>query len=178
MKRFIVAVALLQGAAWAQADTIYKCTDAQGKVTFTKQSCPDNSAGAQLSVENRRPSGSGDAALMAAPPLEAATAPVAGNPAVAAGDGGVTVVGGSEARSACSTGLSERDLRTAMVRKEIVPGMSRPEIESMFGKPSRQPSAQGLGTVTYWNDRYLNYFSIDFDRNGCVSGSYQSGAKQ
>lgn len=187
MKGVLVAVPLLFCAAWAQADTIYKCVDGQGKVTFTKQACPNsaNSAGVELNVENRRPSGSGDAAVMAQPaqvepsaeayvPAQAQAGQAPAQPAPAGGTR-VTVVGGSDERPACSTGLSERDLRTAMVRKEIVPGMSRKEIESMFGNPSKQGSAYGAGASTYWNDKYVNFFSVNYDANGCVLNSYQSG---
>ncbi|MED5611319.1 MULTISPECIES: DUF4124 domain-containing protein [unclassified Pseudomonas] len=186
MKGVLVAVPLLFCAAWAQADTIYKCVDAQGKVTFTKQACPNGgNAGVELNVENRRPSGSGEGAVMAQPALQAPPADYApagaypaqppANPAPVGGTR-VTVVGGSEERPGCSTGLSERDLRTAMVRKEIVPGMSRKEIEDMFGTPSDQASAHGAGSSTYWNDKYLNFFSINYDANGCVVNTYQSGS--
>lgn len=181
MKGLTVAVSLLLCTTGVQAETVYKCIDAQGRVTFTQQSCPNGKApGLQVEVQNPRPSGVGESALMApaapmqAPPSSAAQ-PVP-PPAPASGGTRVTVVGGSLEAPACSTGLSERDLRTAMVRKEIVPGMSRKEIESMFGTPSKQSSARGGGTSTYWNDRYLNVFSVDFDRNGCVESSYQSGA--
>ncbi|SDJ97200.1 protein of unknown function [Pseudomonas delhiensis] len=186
MKGVLVAVPLLFCAAWAQADTIYKCVDAQGKVTFTKQACPNGgNAGVELNVENRRPSGSGEGAVMAQPALQAppadhapAGAYPAQPPATPAPVGGtrVTVVGGSQERPGCSTGLSERDLRTAMVRKEIVPGMSRKEIEDMFGTPSDQASFHGPGSSTYWNDKDLNFFSINYDANGCVMNTYQSGS--
>ncbi|KAF1052509.1 MAG: hypothetical protein GAK43_01893 [Stenotrophomonas maltophilia] len=88
------------------------------------------------------------------------------------------MVGGSEERTGCSTGLSERDLRTAMVRKEIVSGMTHEQIESIFDRPDRQGHVQGGGTVTYWNDKFLNYFSVNYDRNGCVESSYQSGSRR
>lgn len=87
----------------------------------------------------------------------------------------MVVVGGSEERERCSTGLSDRDLRTAMVREEIVPGMSRKQIESMFGRPNDQVNSVGAGATTYWNDRYLKFFTVEYDANGCVTSSYVSG---
>jgi hypothetical protein len=89
----------------------------------------------------------------------------------------VTVVGGSEDKMVCSTGLSDRDLRAAKVRGEIVPGMSRKDVESIYGKPNRDGAAHGAGTSTYWNDKYLEMTSVNYDSNGCVRSTYQSGHK-
>ena len=177
-----ITVPLMLVAGWGQAETVYKCVDAHGKVTFTQQACPNsgNSAGVELNVQNSRPSGEGESAVMAQPPqpiyVPEQTQPSQSLPATSASAGQATVVGGSAERQSCSTGLSERDLRTAMVRKEIVPGMSRKEMERMFGTPSRQPGAHGAGANTYWNDKYLNFFSVNYDVNGCVMSTYQSGS--
>lgn len=163
-------------AAGANAATVFKCVDEKGKVTFTSSAnCPSGHELQDIvSPHNAAPSGSGPATVMAKPDDPVS---VKGSHQAAPSGQGYTVVGGSEPQAPCSTGLSDRDLRTAMVRKEIVPGMSRDQIESMYGKPNRDGAAQGGGSSTYWNDKYVDQTSVNYDRGGCVRSSYQSGHK-
>ncbi|MGP0174186.1 DUF4124 domain-containing protein [Pseudomonas sp. NCHU5208] len=182
MIRSLFLLCLLTGAMpAAQAATVFKCVDAKGKVTFTQQNCPDNHAlDDVVSAHNQTPSGSSAPTRMAQPSRHAAArqSPSAQGymPDQAKGEGAsVTVVGGSAERPPCSTGLSDRDLRTAKVRGEIVPGMSRKDVESMYGAPNRDGHAHGAGASTYWNDKYLDQTTVGYDSNGCVRGSYQSG---
>lgn len=184
MIRSVFLMCLLAGAMpAAQAATVFKCVDAKGKVTFTQQNCPDNHAlDDVISARNQAPSGSSAPTKMAEPVNRTqaqhypSTQRYAQQPAQQAiGGTSVTVVGGSAERSPCSTGLSDRDLRTAKVRGEIVPGMSRKDVESMYGTLNRDGHARGAGASTYWNDKYLDQTSVGYDSNGCVRGSYQSG---
>jgi len=178
---FILAAALLSSQAGAA--TIFKCVDASGKVTFTKgQNCPDNTGlDDVVRAHNPRISGSSAPVQMARPRVNASPSAAAGEYGAPqpqqAPRRGVAVVGGSAPRVECDTGLSDRDLRTAKVRGEIVPGMSRKDVESMYGKPNRDGGARGAGTSTYWNDKYLDVTSVNYDRRGCVRSSYQSGHK-
>lgn len=170
---FILAALLLSSQAGAA--TIFKCVDAAGKVTFTRgQNCPDNT-GLDDVVRAHNPTISGSSApvQMAQPRPQAG---VTRAPATAPRRG-VAVVGGSAPRADCNTGLSDRDLRTAKVRGEIVPGMSRKDVESIHGKPNRDGSARGAGTTTYWNDKYVDVTSVNYDAGGCVRSTYQSGHK-
>lgn len=181
----------------SHATTLYKCVDAHGKVTFTQQSCPQgNAAGDEMRVRN--PTISGDPRFdsivredvhgeMHAPRERHAreyqgeryppsyhhqqqppAPPAQQRPRV-------TVVGGSQPQAECYTGLSDRDLRTAMVRGEIVPGMTRKQVASMYGPVNRNAPARGAGVTTYWNDKYLSQTSVRFDANGCAESSWQSG---
>lgn len=88
---------------------------------------------------------------------------------------GVAVIGGSAPQPVCDTGLSDRDLRTAKVRGEVVPGMSRKDVETIHGKPIEGTNARGGGANTYWNDKYVEVTSVNFDGAGCVRSTYQSG---
>ncbi len=169
----LIASALL--SSQASAATIFKCVDAGGKVTFTKgQNCPENTGlDDVVRAHNPRISGSSAPVQMATPRPQG---PAAGALA-APQQRGVAVVGGSAPPPECDTGLSDRDLRTAKVRGEIVPGMSRKDVESIHGKPNRDGGARGAGTSTYWNDKYVDVTSVNYDRRGCVRSSYQSGHK-
>lgn len=178
MRTATIFILLCCASAGANAATVFKCVDEKGKVTFTANAnCPQ---GQQLqdvvSAHNAAPSGSGPATRMAEPARPAISNRY-GNSSSPSQNPGYTVVGGSADAQPCSTGLSDRDLRTAMVRKEIVPGMSREQVESMYGKPNRDGAARGAGASTYWNDKYVDQTSVSYDRTGCVHSSYQSGHK-
>jgi len=177
---------LLAGAlisSHASAATIFKCVDAAGKVTFTKgQNCPDNTdLDDVVRAHNPRISGSSSPVQMAQPRTQARTSAATGAYGASqpqqAPRRGVAVIGGSVPRVECNTGLSDRDLRTAKVRGEVVPGMSRKDVESIHGKPNRDGSARGAGTSTYWNDKYVDVTSVNYDAGGCVRSTYQSGHK-
>lgn len=174
---FILVTLLLSSQAGAA--TIFKCVDAAGKVTFTKgQNCPDHT-GLDDVVRAHNPTISGSSApvRMARPRLQAQPSQAPNSHSYQPQPRGVAVVGGSAPRTECNTGLSDRDLRTAKVRGEIVPGMSRKDIESIHGKPNRDGSARGAGTSTYWNDKYVDVTSVNYDAGGCVRSTYQSGHK-
>ncbi len=176
MQRYFLGIALAAVfSAEASAAAIFKCVDANGKVTFTQnQNCPENS-GLDDVVRAHNPTISGSSApVQMAPPAASGYSPVQRTQAPSKG---VAVVGGSAARPGCDTGLSDRDLRTAKVRGEIVPGMSRKDVESMYGPANRDGSARGAGTTTYWNDKYVDVTSVNYDAGGCVRSTYQSGHK-
>ncbi|MCO3790716.1 DUF4124 domain-containing protein [Pseudomonas aeruginosa] len=178
MKRIFPVLVLAMVACSSQAATVFKCVGPDGKVTFTQHNCPENqSLDDVVSATNQRPSGTGASAVMAKPKSSIGR-PYRGvaNASGSVGSG-VTVVGGSAASVTCSTGLSDRDLRKAKVQGKVVPGMSREDVESIYGKVNRNGSTAGSGAVTYWNDKYVDQTTVSFDRNGCVQGSYQSGHK-
>ena len=174
MQRYFLGIALAAVfSAEASAAAIFKCVDANGKVTFTQnQNCPENSClDDVVRAHNPTISGSSAPVQMATP----ATSTYSAAPRAKSPSKGVAVVGGSTSRPRCNTGLSDRDLRTAKVRGEIVPGMSRKDVESMYGQVNRNGSARGAGGSTYWNDKYLDMTHVSYDSSGCVRSSYQSG---
>lgn len=84
---------------------------------------------------------------------------------------GVTVVGGDKK---CSTGLSDRDHRTAVVKKQALKGMTEREIQSILGRPDNTSNANGQVSYRYWDGGNREYARVDFDRNGCATWVYQS----
>lgn len=170
---FILAAMLL--SSQASAATIFKCVDAAGKVTFTKNANCPRDTGLDDVVRAHNPSISGSSApvQMAQPARQVGAAPQAYQSSQP--KRGVAVVGGSTQQAGCNSGLSDRDLRTAKVRGEVVPGMSRKDVESIHGKPAEGTNARGGGVNTYWKDKYVQVTSVAFDSNGCARSSYQSG---
>ncbi|MFK1154489.1 DUF4124 domain-containing protein [Pseudomonas aeruginosa] len=178
MKRIFPILTLAMTVCTAQAATVFKCVGPDGTVTFTQQNCPANQALDDIvSATNQRPSGTSAPAVMAKPKPATGRTYRGGTQASGSAGGGVTIVGGSAPSVTCSSGLSERDLRKAKVQGKVVPGMSREDVESIYGKVNRNGSTAGAGAVTYWNDKYVDQTTVSFDRNGCVQGSYQSGHK-
>ena len=151
----LFCAALLAGDAYSA--TMFKCVDAKGRVTFTQANCPDShELDDVVSVHNSAPSGTSAPVQMAAPRQprhNSATIYRGQQGAFASTPSAVTVVGGSADLPPCSTGLSDRDLRTAKVRGEVVPGMSRKDVEDMYGKPNGDGHARGGGSSTYHRDK-------------------------
>ncbi|GGM12639.1 hypothetical protein GCM10009425_24480 [Pseudomonas asuensis] len=68
MKWAILAVTVSGLSGFAQADTILKCVDKAGQITFTQGRCPSGQSLAdRIEVDNPPPSGSGPVTRMAAP---------------------------------------------------------------------------------------------------------------
>ena len=173
---FLIIAALMFGDAYAA--TLFKCVDAKGRVTFTQANCPDNhQLDDVVSVHNAAPSGTSDPVQMAAPRQNMQTGQQYGQQGGSQNRGSVTVVGGSRKIAPCSTGLSDSDLRTAKVRGEVVPGMSRKDVEEMYGKPNGDGHARGGGSSTYHRDKYTAMTHVSYGRDGCAGSSYQSGHK-
>lgn len=166
--RYLAAVAVITFAAAAQAASVNKCVDQDGNITFTQHACPDGGQpNAVVNVRNVAPSGSGSAAETVLPEwrtVERSAKPRA-TPVVGLG-------GGSHA--GCSTGLNEQDERTATVRGQAVQGMTRAQVESIYGKPNTTSTANGRVNYRYWSDRNREYVSVRFDENGCADWVYHS----
>lgn len=178
MRRVLLFLAALT-AGDAYAATMFKCVDAKGRVTFTQANCPDNhELDDVVSAHNAAPSGT-SAPVQMATPRQQSQGRTAGYPAsqpqLGAQPNAVTVVGGSKQSAPCSTGLSDRDLRTAKVRGEVVPGMSRKDVEDMYGKPNKDGHARGAGSSSYYRDKYVQVTHVRYGQDGCAGSSYQSG---
>lgn len=170
------ALILLLLASQSMAATIFRCVDASGKVTFTQQNCPDqHGLDAVVSAYNQPPSGSSEPVKMATPRVSAGYGAV--HSRTDTSNASVGAAGHNSGSAGCSTGLSDQDLRKAKVQGRVVPGMSRKDVESMYGTPNGD-NASGAGTSTYWNDKYVNATSVSFDVNGCVRSSYMSGSRK
>ena len=168
MRIFIIV--LLAWSQMAAAEAVFRCVDDNGKVTFTKQNCPakSNFTGV-VSAHNQAPSGS------SAPVRMAETAQPASTAAAAPGNSQVVVVGGQKP---CSTGMSAQDHRTSRVKGEAVQGMTKDEIQSIYGKPDNVTTANGSDSYRYWNANDKKYVSVSFDKQGCANWVYQSQDKK
>jgi len=168
MRHLIMAAAAML-AIDAHAASVNKCVDAAGKITFTQQACPGGQQPDEVvRAHNPAPSGGTEVVEMVSPEWRSFN-----EPEPTRSQTKVTVVGGRDERT-CSTGLSERDERTATVRGQAMRGMNRAQIESIYGKPDTTSTANGRVNYRYWNARNREYVSIRFDEYGCADWVYQS----
>ena len=169
MRQALIALAAVLLSSQLQAATVFKCVDAAGKVTFTQnQNCPRSSdLDDVISAHNAAPSGSSAPVQMAQPRGRSITAQ-AKEPSRG---GGVTVVG---EKPKCARGGNEQDHRKAVVSGRAAQGMTRVEIESMYGKPDNVTVANGRENYRYYNAQKKQYVSVGFDQGGCANWVYES----
>ncbi|MDH0289770.1 DUF4124 domain-containing protein [Pseudomonas sp. GD04087] len=157
------------------AATLNKCDDGQGHLTFTQQACADGTGGERIKVppategmrigpppgsEPSRADASGNIGEVGAavPP----SAPVTG--AAAGVQDGYSVVGADPA-SACGP-MTEKEIRAATVRKQVLPGMQARDVQSAWGSPSRKAGGRWI----YQIDDCMAWF-VNLDGNDCVTGT-------
>lgn len=163
------------------AATLNKCDDGQGHITFTQQACADGTGGERIKVPPATegmvigpPPGSEPpmadqaeySSPMAAPMPPAMSEPGSGSGAVAPPPmtDGYTVVGADPA-SACGP-MTEKEIRAATVRKQVLSGMQARDVQSAWGSPSRKSGGRWI----YQIDDCMAWF-VDFDSNNCVTGT-------
>jgi len=169
-----LALACAIAAPTASAQTVFKCVDAAGKITFTANAnCPSQHAlDDVVSAYNPTMSRSGEETTMAQPKVR----PSAGGSYRTTTTAASAPQGSTAMQSGCSTGLDDQDLRKAKVQGVVQPGMTRAQVESIYGNATDKRSA-GAGSSTYWSDHYKQAFNVNFDRNGCVRSTNASGYK-
>ena len=153
MMRFFTALAILSSLCSipAQAGTqVYKCISSEGAVIFSDTACPENTQQSTHTILQPM--------LIPALPKQVTRRSPAQNKTR------VTVVG--EQISPCGDS-DPQQRRTDMVRKQVKSGMSKAEVESMFGKPISSNINNGILTATYRSAKNQKR-SVRFDEQGCV----------
>ncbi len=142
----------------ASAASVYRCSDGQGHVTFTRHGCPANEHTQRQDATNQPP-GSGRAVPLAKPAARRRDRRQA--------DDSLTVVG--EREDGCGNRLTPRERRSAIIAQRVRPGMTRADVESTFGKPDAISSRNGQLQYRYSNDKDRSR-TVNFDEQGCVRG--------
>lgn len=172
--RLICVLLCCSFTAFGYAATLNKCDDGQGHLTFTQQACPDGSGGQQIKVVPATegmvigPRGEDAAEEQASQTSTEGSGVSAPASSMAAQTGsstkGYTVVGADPA-SSCGP-FTEKDVRAAQVRKQVLSGMQAADVEGAWGSPSRKDARQWI----YQIDDCLAWF-VELDGNGCVTGT-------
>lgn len=163
MKRLpIIALATLP--CWPQsaphAASVFRCSDAEGNVSFNQHGCPPDSQAEQQ--RTRTPN-----LLRSEPiPKEMSDHPIPihkwenTEPAQE-----IVVVGEREA--ICGNLITPQERRQAIIRKQIRSGMTRADVESALGKPDRVSSSNGQVRYHYKPGKDVHH-RVTFDSDGCV----------
>ena len=127
MNKLLIAssCALLLTATPTFAASVYRCTDEAGNVTFTRQGCPPDHTTLNQDVTNPTPSS--NRVIPLARPRERGTRKSAATE--------LTVVGVQD--DGCGNHLTGSAKRNAMVRQQILPGMTRADIENFWNARCR-----------------------------------------
>jgi len=138
--------------------TVHRCEDAAGHITFTTLSCrPEESLSLQR-IHSFNPSTSESLLPEAEPRSLAIPKSRRQEP---------TIVGQFEDR--CGNQINARQRREAIMNKRIVAGMSQQDVESALGKPDSIKIRNSSTRYTYKAKKGRGA-EIVFDEKGCVKG--------
>ncbi len=137
---------------------IYRCADDAGNLTFTRQGCPTNQTTETQEARNPTPS-SGKAVPLAKPRKP--------RKATSEESKQLTVVGKQD--DGCGNRVTGSAKRNALISQQILPGMTRADIESTFGTPDTVTSRNGQMQYRY-SDTKGGKRTVSFDEQGCVRG--------
>jgi len=135
------------------ATQVYKCTASNGSVTFSDSGCPSDSHQATHDLESP----------MTIPALPKHTIEQTLSKQQRRSTR-VTVIG--DEPKPCGV-FDSTERRTQLIRKQVKSGMSRAEVDSMFGKPLKQRSHNGIISATYRSAKNQQR-SVRFNQHGCV----------
>lgn len=156
MRKYLLICLLLSdwhNPPLSAASQIYKCTNANGAVTFSDSGCSGSAA--QDTHDLRAPM-----TIPALPPSAIKQALSTQKKKTVR----VTVV--ADNNHPCGT-FDQTQRRTHLVRKQVKSGMSQAEVESMFGKPLSQRNHNGKISARYRSGKNKTR-SVRFDEHGCV----------
>ncbi|WP_439859107.1 DUF4124 domain-containing protein [Pseudomonas sp. MBLB4136] len=141
------------------AATVFRCEDANGHITFTLQGCSEQQF-VKLQIADNPTPGSGK-------PIPMAKTAKAPRNKARAGRAEPLVV--AEQQDGCGNRVTGSARRSAMIKQQIVGGMTRADVESALGRPDKVSSQNGQ-TRYHYSDQQGNNRQISFDEAGCVKG--------
>ncbi len=150
-----ISLTLLFQLSPAFAANVFRCEDHNGHITFTLQGCPSDQSTAVQDAHNPTPSNGRPVAM--AKTIKQTTVPEQAD--------SLTVV--AEKQDGCGNRVVGTERRTAIIRKQVMAGMTRDDIESSLGKPDEQTSRNGETQYRY-KDNNGKSRQISFDQSGCV----------
>ena len=139
--------------------SVFRCEDANGRITFTRQGCPDTHSQSLQEAYNPTP-GSGK-------PVPLATPRKASREKQKKDQYELTVIGVKQ--DGCGNHLNSSERRAAIIKQQIRLGMSRSDVESSLGKPDKITEQNGQTRYVYQGKKG-NKRSVSFDEAGCVKG--------
>jgi hypothetical protein len=139
--------------------SVFRCEDAKGHVTFTRQGCPDTHSQSLQQAYNPTP-GSGKPVPLAKPRKATGNSKKKDEHAL-------TVIGAKQ--DDCGNRLNSSERRAAIIKRQVRLGMSRADVESSLGKPDKITEQNGQARYVYQGKKG-NKRNVSFDEAGCVKG--------
>ncbi len=153
--------ALLLWVTPTVANSIYRCSDADGNLTFTHQGCPTDQAARLQEAVNPTP-GSGKAVPLAKPIKRSRNRQDESSRSL-------TIVGTKD--DGCGNLITGSAKRDALIKQRVLPGMTRADVESAFGTPDAVTSRNGNVQYRYSSSKGKTR-TVNFDQYGCVGGKH------
>jgi len=145
---------------------VYQCEDINGRVTFTHLGCSTEQTQQQRDLESPPPNTTS--------PLPTETKAAVAKPKQKTKEPeeqAQAVLGIGQRQDGCGNKVSASVRRKAMIDKEVRPGMTRADVESMLGRPDAISSTNGRVRYNYVDKRDKGRKrSVSFDEEGCVTG--------
>ena len=154
-----ICLAACLNPAPALSTTVFRCEDMNGKLTFTRQGCPENHEQSLQKAYNPPP-GSSKPVPLAKPQKTSRKGKNSTRKDLA-------VIGIKQ--DGCGNLLSSSERRTAIIKQQIRPGMSRADVESSLGRPDKVSETNGQTRYVY-DGKKGNKRNVTFDQAGCVKG--------
>ncbi|RRV07496.1 cell envelope protein SmpA [Pseudomonas sp. v388] len=154
--RLSLCCALITLPAFAAANSVQRCEDGAGNVSFTTLGCPASQSSQTLEVYNPSP-GSVTPAPMPTPPPRRQRTP----------ERALVVVGQRD--DGCGNRLSPEQRRQAIINQRTPPGMTVRDVESLLGRPDKIVNRNGQLSYQYKQKKGRSN-TVTFDANGCVKG--------
>lgn len=146
---------------------VYQCEDNDGSITFTHLGCSTDQT-QQLRALDLPPSESSTTSVIT-DTKQAAAKPKRKTKDTEEQAHAVTGIG--QRQDGCGNKVSASMRRKAMIDKEVRPGMTRADVESMLGRPDAVSSTNGRVRYNYVDKRDKGRKrSVSFDEEGCVTG--------
>lgn len=147
---------------WASGQTVHRCEDSTGHVTFTTLSC---SPGEALSLQQADAFSLGHTEVM----------PPAAPPRMTSGNKTrrkePTIVGQFE--DDCGNLIDANQRREAIMHRRVIAGMSQQDVESALGRPDTI-KVRNSTTRYLYKARKGRSAEFVFDERGCIKGKSQT----
>ena len=139
------------------AATVFRCEDANGHITYTRNGCPQDASQALQRADNQTP-GQGKPVPLAKPHKSSRSSKKTDKQEL-------TVVGVKQDN--CGNQLSSSERRAAIIKQQVRTGMNRADVESSLGRPDKVSEHNGQTRYVYQGKKG-NKRNVSFDEAGCV----------
>ncbi|WP_240008832.1 outer membrane protein assembly factor BamE [Aquipseudomonas campi] len=144
---------------------MFRCEDASGHITYTRNGCPLDTSQALQSADNPTP-GQGKPVPLAKT-SKSQTSKSQSSKSDKSSSMQVLVTG--EKQDGCGNRVIGSERRNAIIRQQVRSGMTQSDVESSLGKPDKVTTQDGQTRYQY-TDTDGNRRQVTFDEGGCVKG--------